>query len=101
MAASIKTNSTSAASVLYLRKNQNNTVLSVTITAGTTGTFEDTSSKVNYVDGDDICMFLDIGDASGLQFYSTFVSEQPTLVINSDAKPFCPNQSVAIAAGII
>ena len=51
--------------VITLRKNGADTGLAVTVPAGTTGVFEDTSDSVSLADGDLVCYHFSLGGSSG------------------------------------
>lgn len=59
----LTTNSVASTSSFKLRKNGADTALSISITASTTGLFEDTSNSVSIASGDDINYILNAGGA--------------------------------------
>ena len=74
----VTTNTINGSTTTTCRKNAANGNQSVSISASTTGIFEDTSNTDNYVDGDDINALIVAGGSTGTMTY-TMVIFQPSV----------------------
>lgn len=71
-------NTRTSATIVYLRKNGANTSISLSLTASTTGAFEDASNIESFVAGDDANVFFDFAAGSG-----SFQVQMVQVAINS------------------
>lgn len=72
------TNSRSKASTLTIRKNQTDSVVTISITGSTTGTFEDTTHSVSVVSGDNINYSITTGTGTGTLKFNTLCFDYQT-----------------------